>query len=131
MTNLYKILEPQGRKITFISDRNKGLLESVRNVFPDAYHAFCLHHLKQNVNTKYPAAMGKSYRQWIVKCFKRCAYAPTTNHFDTHMSKLTKDGGETMKKFLQDTPKEHWSNACLPGIINYFTFPGGKSKSSV
>lgn len=59
LTNLYKILEPQGRKITFISDRNKGLLESVQNVFPDAYHAFCLHHLKQNVNSKYPAAMGK------------------------------------------------------------------------
>ncbi|XP_024200641.1 uncharacterized protein LOC112203983 [Rosa chinensis] len=98
LENIYQILRPQGRKITFISDRNKGLLEAVQKVFPDSDHAFCLFHLKQNVLKRYPSRMGKSYRNWIVKCFKRCAY-----------------GGGIMQKFLEDTPKEHWSNAFFPG----------------
>ncbi|KAH0996623.1 hypothetical protein GBA52_020487 [Prunus armeniaca] len=41
---------------------------------------------------RYPASLGKRYRDRIVWCFTRCAYAPTKEAFNHHMKKLQKDG---------------------------------------
>jgi MULE transposase domain/SWIM zinc finger len=35
------------KKLTFLSDRQKGLLEAVENVFPDSPHGYCLKHLEE------------------------------------------------------------------------------------
>lgn len=36
-----------------LSDRQKGLLAAVQNVFPNKPHAHCAHHLKSNVKTTF------------------------------------------------------------------------------
>ena len=47
-------LAPQA--LTFVSDRQKGLLEGVANVFPDSPHGYCLRHLYEDMwkNFKHP-----------------------------------------------------------------------------
>ncbi|KAL7254975.1 hypothetical protein ACSBR1_009185 [Camellia fascicularis] len=37
------------RNLTFVSDRNAGLLQSMPIIFPSAHHAFCLLHLQMNL----------------------------------------------------------------------------------
>lgn len=51
------ILRPHLRKhksnVTFISDRCKGLLESVKELFPNSRHRHCFRHLYKNFKTKH------------------------------------------------------------------------------
>ncbi|XP_048442102.1 uncharacterized protein LOC125478229 [Pyrus x bretschneideri] len=115
LQNLSKIVTPQGRTITFISDRQKGLIEAVASVFPQSPHAFCYHHLKQNILLKYPSSLGKSYRDWIIQLFGKCAYAPTEDAFEMHLRTLMEEGGAVMRDFLKTLPKENWAAAHFPG----------------
>ncbi|CAL5378075.1 unnamed protein product [Camellia sinensis] len=41
-----------GRRLTFVSDRQHGLLDAFSVVFPNAHHAYCLNHLKRNLIDK-------------------------------------------------------------------------------
>ncbi|CAN6552057.1 unnamed protein product [Malus baccata var. baccata] len=107
LENLAEILLPQGRTVTFISDRNRGLLEVVSSVFPEAPHAFRMFHVKLNIQSKYPKQMGFGYGEVIANLFQKCCYAPSQLVFDQEMKTLIKDGGTIIQNFLQNTPKEN------------------------
>lgn len=47
MSELKKILD-LNKRYTFISDRCKGLANSILRMFPGHFHAYCLRHLEQN-----------------------------------------------------------------------------------
>lgn len=47
--------------IPFISDRQKGLINVVREVFPGKVHGNCAHHLKGNVKTKHGKAANRFF----------------------------------------------------------------------
>lgn len=101
---------------TSLADQQrKGLLEAVSRVFPDSPHAFCYHHLKKNILSKYPQSLGTPFRNYIVHLFGKCAYAPTEDAFELHMQTLMKEGGTRMQRFLEALPKENWTNAYFPG----------------
>lgn len=102
------------RTLTFISDRNKGLLAALPKVFPSAHHAFCLHHLKGNLRDKLKG-WKKSFRESIVFKFRECAYAPTEDAFNEKLSKLVEEGGNKVKDFLADCPFKNWTNAHFQG----------------
>ncbi|KAM7481912.1 hypothetical protein LguiB_006495 [Lonicera macranthoides] len=51
---LVEILIPQQRTVTFILDRNQGLLDDVKRVFPMSPHSYCLIHLKNNLRANFP-----------------------------------------------------------------------------
>ncbi|KAG7360725.1 MULE transposase domain containing protein [Nitzschia inconspicua] len=38
---------------TFMSDRGKGLITALRNVFPDNHNCYCVVHIRRNVETEY------------------------------------------------------------------------------
>lgn len=113
--NLAKVLTPEGRTITFVSDRNKGLIEAVSNIFPTSHHAFSLHHLKHNLFSIYHATYAKFFQERIVDLFMRCAYAPTEAAFEINMKNLKHEGGAPIKTFLENLPKENWSYAYFKG----------------
>ncbi|XP_050379429.1 protein FAR1-RELATED SEQUENCE 6-like [Argentina anserina] len=116
MENLYDILKDQGRTITFISDRCKGLLEAVPKVFPDSPHGYCLHHLQKNIRTMFSNSVCRSwFRERMVSLFNNCAYAPTKEQFVEELGKFKKVGGERANQFLKTLPDENWSNAYFPG----------------
>ncbi|KAH0996851.1 hypothetical protein GBA52_020715 [Prunus armeniaca] len=113
--NLAKVLTPQGRTITFVSNHNRGATEDVSNIFPTSHHAFCLNDMKQNLSSKYPANFGKFFRDQIVELFMKCVYAPTEAAFEFNMKNLKDEGGAPMKTFLENFPKENWSYAYFKG----------------
>ncbi|CAL8161865.1 unnamed protein product [Prunus armeniaca] len=113
--NLAKVLTPQGRTITFVSNHNRGATEDVSNIFPKSHHAFCLNDMKQNLSSKYPANFGKFFRDRTVELFTKCVYAPTEAAFEFNMKNLKDEGGAPMKTFLENFPKENWSYAYFKG----------------
>lgn len=51
-------------KLSLVSDRQKGLKAAVRDVFPGKVHAYCAHHIRGNVKTKF----GKAAEQFFLFC---------------------------------------------------------------
>ncbi|KAL7236003.1 hypothetical protein ACSBR1_019312 [Camellia fascicularis] len=69
--------------ITFIFDRNAGLLEALPKILPTAYHYFCLQHLKANLRDRFSGpSFSNTFRSRIVFLFSSCAYAPTVGCFN-------------------------------------------------
>ncbi len=72
---------------SFISDRDKGLLEAIKEVFPENHHMFCMEHLQRNVATncgplaaKCIKPMGTTYsvqeeNKWWKQLKKNCPKA--------------------------------------------------------
>ncbi|XP_077249064.1 uncharacterized protein LOC143888487 [Tasmannia lanceolata] len=45
-----RVCEPHRRRgITFVSDRQKGIIQAVNDVFPESYHSYCLRHIQANI----------------------------------------------------------------------------------
>ncbi|KAL7236207.1 hypothetical protein ACSBR1_019463 [Camellia fascicularis] len=82
----------RARNLTFVSDHNLGLIQSMPVVFPAAHHAFCLPHLQMNLRDrmKYVNADQK------IEILKQCSPVVVGN-------------------FLQDLHPQHWANAYFRG----------------
>lgn len=107
------ILSP--RPITFISDRNYGLLHNIPAIFPHCYHAYCLYHLQFNLRDHFPGRFRKGFRNRLVKLFNQCAYAPTVASYQLCEDEFYKFGGEKARTFIASCPREHWANAFFQG----------------
>ncbi|CAN6702073.1 unnamed protein product [Malus baccata var. baccata] len=64
---------------------------------------------------KHPKHMGSGYGEVIANLFQKCCYALSQLVFDQEMKTFIKDGATIIQKFLQNTPKENWSNAYFMG----------------
>ncbi|KAK1263669.1 hypothetical protein QJS04_geneDACA009332 [Acorus gramineus] len=62
------------RRITFISDRGKGLMSAVPSVFPDSYHSHCLRHLKMNFKETITGKFNISVRRKLLQLLDAAAY---------------------------------------------------------
>ena len=98
------------RILTFVSDRQKGLLEAVPAIFPNSHHAFCLNHLKANLRDKLSGVLS-DVKHNVVKLFSKCAYASTAALFHQSMEKLKRFGGNRLQEWLDDLPPTNWANA--------------------
>nr|KAJ0225055.1 hypothetical protein LSAT_V11C100025760 [Lactuca sativa] len=92
---------------TFVSDRQKGLLQVVSQLFPCAGHRFCLRHIHENMK-----------KQWRTKEYKDhlwdCATATTVlefNHFMHQFSLYDKSAYE----WLKSIPPQHLAKSHFTG----------------
>ena len=108
--HLSQILDAD-RVISFISDRNYGLIQSIPKIFPTSHHAFCLEHLKRNLRDKFSGS-GCSYpfRERIVFLFGECAKAPTMKSFHYRLNELLNEGKDMLRDFIKYLPFHHWSS---------------------
>ncbi|XP_060972424.1 uncharacterized protein LOC115704296 [Cannabis sativa] len=88
---------------TFISDRQKGLLEAVKKHAEDAEHRFCVRHMYNNFKTKHPSLTLKEM-VWAA------ARTTTIPRFQQHMATL---GGTdaTALAWFSDKPTSAWSRS--------------------
>nr|KAJ0209959.1 hypothetical protein LSAT_V11C400177530 [Lactuca sativa] len=92
---------------TFISDRQKGLLQAIGTLYPCAEHRFCLRHIHENMKKMW---RGKVFQDMLWNC------ASTTtiqefNHATEELRKLNNDCYEWVKAI----PPQHWTRAHFPG----------------
>ncbi|KAL7173014.1 hypothetical protein ACSBR2_032477 [Camellia fascicularis] len=69
------------RNLTFVSDRNLSLIQSMPIVFPAAHHAFCLLHLQMNLRDRMKY-VNADQKVGLMRKLRDCAYAPTVTSFN-------------------------------------------------
>ena len=83
-------------RFTFMSDRQKGLLEAVKAVFPMNHSCYCAVHIARNVKVKFGAPKSKN----IVKLAKTFSL-PEANYY------MTKLGGKC-RTYVEGIEAEQW-----------------------
>ncbi|XP_028089335.1 uncharacterized protein LOC114289766 [Camellia sinensis] len=102
------------RCITFVSDRNLGLLEAMPKAFSSAYHGWCLQHLKNNFRDKLKG-MENGFKEYLIRKLGDCANEPTVTGFHALLEELKSEGKQCAYNFLSGLEPEHWANAYFRG----------------
>ncbi|GJY24777.1 mutator type transposase [Tanacetum coccineum] len=92
---------------TFITDRQKGLVPALQEMFPAAEHRYCLKHIYDNMKLSW---RGQQYKELLWKS----ATSPTMQLFERNMEELrmiNKDVYDWLKKI----PPHHWSRSHFSG----------------
>ncbi|GKC72427.1 hypothetical protein Tco_1118310 [Tanacetum coccineum] len=88
---------------TFITDRQKGLLPALKDLFPAAEHRYYVRHIHDNMNLIYK---GGQYKELLWKC----AIATTKVHFERAMDEF-KGYNRLAHEWLRKIPPKHWSRS--------------------
>ncbi|KAL0361105.1 UNVERIFIED_CONTAM: hypothetical protein Sradi_3795000 [Sesamum radiatum] len=94
-------------------DRQKGLLDALRELAAGSEHRFCVRHLYENFKAKFKGAELKEYL-W------KAATTANKQEFRVRMKKIAKldpkksRDYETTAEWLSKIPAEHWSRAFFP-----------------
>ncbi|KAL7201362.1 hypothetical protein ACSBR1_033125 [Camellia fascicularis] len=119
----------QGRRLTFVSDRQHGLLDALLVVFPNAHHAYCFNHLKRNLIDKL-VGLRSNYKLSLMKILVKYAYAPTVASFQHYMEKLRRIAGNgRIDSMLDGLQNDKWANAFFRG--KRYANPMGVSQTNV
>ncbi|KAL8472316.1 hypothetical protein ACS0TY_029508 [Phlomoides rotata] len=99
-------------QLLFVSDQHASIIRSVSDVYPDAKHGLCYHHLQQKI-----APFGKH----VVNKFYDAAYTYRTSEFLSCMETLHRmdENGRLIAKLNTLDPKR-WARVCCP--VNRYEF---------
>ncbi|XP_076956792.1 uncharacterized protein LOC143632090 [Bidens hawaiensis] len=92
---------------TFISDRQKGLLPALSDVFPNVEHRYCLRHIQESMKVKW---RGNLFKDMLWKC----ASATTIPQFNKLMEEVRK-ADPSLHEWLKDIPANSWSRSHFSG----------------
>lgn len=103
------------RGITIIADREKGLRESIAEIFPngEVYHAFCLRYLSEQLMRDLKGQFSHEVKRLLVEDLFSTAYAPKFDGFSRCIESIRNMSPEAYNWIVQSEP-DHWANACLP-----------------
>ncbi|KAG8374595.1 hypothetical protein BUALT_Bualt10G0011700 [Buddleja alternifolia] len=90
-------------KWSFISDRQKGLLPALYDIFPKVEHRYCVRHMYTNFKKSHPGLALKA-RLWNL------AKASTEAQFTLQMQSL-KDVDEVAHQWISEVHPSHWSRS--------------------
>ncbi|XP_057791225.1 uncharacterized protein LOC131008359 [Salvia miltiorrhiza] len=93
----------EGGQVTVMSDMQKGLMEAVKEVTPQAEHRWCARHIYANWSKKW---RGEEFK----KRFWTAAWSSYPMEFKMNMAKLSAINKKATTDLLQ-YPSEHWCRA--------------------
>lgn len=99
--------------LVVVSDRDKGLVNSVATYLPGAFHAYCALHLRRN-------AIATAGMTGIRPHFMRAVKARSEAEFLVHMEALRK-GNEKAYSYLMDIDHCTWATYAFPKPIGFGT----------
>ncbi|CAA3009089.1 family transposase isoform 2 [Olea europaea subsp. europaea] len=111
------------RGITFVADREKGLKESIAEIFQndDVYHSFCLTHLSEQFMRDLKGQFSHEVKRLMVEDFYGAAHAPTPEGFQRCVESIKNISIEAYNWIMQSEPV-HWANAFFRGArYNHMT----------
>lgn len=95
---------------TFVSDRQKGLLEALKDLVPDCEHRFCARHMLQNLKKKFRNSD-------LIGLYWKAAGAGNKNVFDVVMKEIAEldpkldPNHETAAEWIRKIPPKHWAKS--------------------
>ncbi|XP_022030311.1 uncharacterized protein LOC110931216 [Helianthus annuus] len=92
---------------TFVSDRQKGILQVVNKLYPNAEHRYCLRHIHENMKVTF---RGNLYKDMLWKY----ACGTTVPEFQIAMDEL-KAFNKEAHLWLSKIPPLHWSRSYFSG----------------
>ncbi|XP_076884305.1 uncharacterized protein LOC143533377 [Bidens hawaiensis] len=98
---------PHDANFTFISDRQKGLIQEVESVFHRAEHRFCCRHIHKNLRQTWRGDLYKGL-------FYRAASATSVPYFNMAMEEIKKTNLD-MFLWLSKIPTARWSRSHFSG----------------
>ncbi|WOG82738.1 hypothetical protein DCAR_0101906 [Daucus carota subsp. sativus] len=111
------------RGITFVADREKGMKESIINIFQDqnVYHGYCLHYLSEKLVRDLKGQFSLEVKRLMIEDLFAAAYAGTPEGFQICAERIKNISVEAYNWINQNEP-EHWANAFFPGArYNHLT----------
>ncbi|KAL3538350.1 hypothetical protein ACH5RR_001716 [Cinchona calisaya] len=114
---------PVSRTITFVADREKGLRESVAEVFKndEVYHAYCLRYLSEQLIRDLKGQFSLEVKRLMVEDLFATAYATRPDGFQRCIESIKSISVEAYNWIMQSEP-DHWANAFFPGArYNHMT----------
>ncbi|XP_059631698.1 uncharacterized protein LOC132274437 [Cornus florida] len=102
MTELMDAVGPY-EDITFISDRQKGLVDTFENIMVGSKHRYCVRHLYENFKLRFK---GQQLKIELWEAARSCTEAD----FNAHMRKIHELNVEAYR-WLHNVPSELWSKS--------------------
>ncbi|XP_026428648.1 uncharacterized protein LOC113324547 [Papaver somniferum] len=109
MENLQHCVD--SRPITFITDRHEGLKQSIPKYFPNSYHSYCFHHLKNNLPIK---KSHEKYKQ-VQDLFHKASYCYSVAKYESALNEMCIIGCGWVSKYIRNIDPKHWANAFFVG----------------
>ncbi|KAL8209502.1 hypothetical protein R6Q57_006234 [Mikania cordata] len=109
--------------LTIVADREKGLKESISDVFQEdgVYHAYCLRFLSEQLITDLKGQFSHEVKRLIVDDFYAAAYAPRPEGFQKCIESIKSISLEAYNWVIESEPM-HWANAFFLGArYNHMT----------
>ncbi|GMY12202.1 hypothetical protein FCV25MIE_07441 [Fagus crenata] len=97
----------ENRRMTYMSDQQKGLVQSFETVFPTQEHRSCCRHIYNNLKRRHPGIL-------IKELFWRAAQAIYIQEFEKVMSEL-KEVDVGAHKWLEEHPLKTWTRSKFTG----------------
>ncbi|CAH9093436.1 unnamed protein product [Cuscuta europaea] len=95
-----------------VSDRNAGIIKSVKDFFPSAGHGYCVHHLAGNIRSQFKgSADGKEWK------FNAVARASTYKEYQEYMALLDLEDPR-IRAYLDKIGSDKWAR-CMSGPYRY------------
>ncbi|KAL0448802.1 UNVERIFIED_CONTAM: hypothetical protein Slati_1436600 [Sesamum latifolium] len=113
-------------KWSFISDKQKGLIDALKELVPESEHRYCLRHMYQNFKLKFKS-------QELKEFFWKDASTANKKDFEAFMKNIESldpkisDDVETESEWLKKVHFQHWARSFfpvyLPGVKDYIQTP--------
>ncbi|KAJ0510412.1 putative transcription factor interactor and regulator CCHC(Zn) family [Helianthus annuus] len=124
LTQLKPMVSPVGTpgQITFVADFQKGIRESLREIFGgECYHAYCLGYLAEKLNKDLKGHFSHDARRLMVEDLYAAAHAPKLEAFEKCCEDIKAISPEAYNWVIRSEP-EHWANAFFGGLrYNHMT----------
>ncbi|KAE8684244.1 Detected protein of confused Function [Hibiscus syriacus] len=107
--------------ITFIADIQKGLRESISEIFKGSFHGYCIRYLTEQLIRDLKGQFSHEMKRLMIDDLHNAALAPRPELFQTYHESIKKISLEAYNWVIQSEP-QNWANAYFPGArYNHMT----------
>lgn len=107
--------------ITFVADKQKGLKESIAEIFKGSFHGYCLRYLSEQLIQDLKGQFSHEVKRLMIEDLNAAAYACRPEIFQRCMESIKSISLEAYNWILQSEP-QNWANSFFQGArYNYMT----------